>query len=64
MPMLRLYHELNAEDRKVYTAWLRKISALWCFIVVAGVAVCTLLALDASGTPEQRIAAYQSGPFP
>ena len=65
MPMQRLYNGLNAEDRSVYIAWRRKIFAFWCFIAVF---VCTVLALDASVTPEQRVAAVaasqQSGTFP
>jgi hypothetical protein len=59
MPMQRLYYELNAEDRKVYTAWVRKTFALWSLIVVAVVALCTVRVLDASVTPEQRTATYQ-----
>jgi len=62
VPMQLLYHELNAEDRSVYTAWCRKVFAFWGFIAVV---VCTVLALDASITQEQRIAAsQQSGTFP
>ena len=62
MQMHRLYNGLNAEDRNVYFAWRRKIVAFWCFIAVM---VCTVLALDASVTPEQRVAAFQqSGMFP
>jgi hypothetical protein len=65
MRMQRLYYEFDAEDRKVYTAWLRKTLASWALILVLVVALCTVLALDASTTPELRIAPYQqSGLFP
>jgi hypothetical protein len=65
MRMQRRYYELNAEDRKVYTAWLRKIIALWALIFVAVVGVCTVLSLDASMTTAQRIAPLQqAGVFP
>jgi hypothetical protein len=64
MPMQCLYYELNAEDRKVCTAWLRKIIALWSLIGVAVVVVCTVLALDAPVTPEQRTATHQPGAYP
>jgi hypothetical protein len=65
MRMQRLYYEFDAEDRKVYIAWLRKIVALWALILVAVVAVCAVLSLDASITTAERIAAIQqSGAFP
>jgi hypothetical protein len=65
MRMQRRYYELNAEDRKVYTAWLRKTVALWALIFVVVVGVCTVLSLDASMTTAQRIAPLQqSGVFP
>jgi len=65
MRMQNLYYELNAEDRKVYAAWLRGTLGAWVLIGVLMAAVCTALTLDASTTPEQRIAPYQqSGVFP
>jgi hypothetical protein len=63
--MQRLYYEFNAEERKVYIAWLRKIAALWALILVVVVGVCTVLSLDASMTTTQRIAPLQqTGVFP
>ena len=65
MQMQHVYSELNQEDRKVYTAWLRKVVAFWALVLVAIIAVCTVLALDGSSTPEQRIAPHQQqGLFP
>jgi hypothetical protein len=62
---MQLYYQLNQEDQKVYTAWLRMVVAFWAFILVAMVAVYGVLALDGSMTPEQRIAPYQQqGLFP
>jgi hypothetical protein len=62
---MQLYYQLNQEDRKVYTAWLRMVVAFWALILIAMAAVCTVLALDDSMTPEQRIAPYQQqGVFP
>jgi hypothetical protein len=58
-------HELNADDCRVYTSWLRKIVALWSLIIVGVVVVCTVLALHASVTPDQRIVGSQhSGMIP
>ncbi len=59
MTMPRLYSELNAEDRKIYDLWLRRTCAFWAAIAVATAAVCTVLALDSSLTPDQQIATYQ-----
>lgn len=65
MRMQRLYYKLNAEDRKVYTAWLRKMVALWALIFVVVVGVCTVLSWDTSMTTAQRIAPLQqTGVFP
>jgi len=65
MRLQRLYYEFNAEDRKVYTAWLGRIVALWALILVAVVVLCTVLSLDASMTTAERIAPLQqSGAFP
>lgn len=62
MQMQRSYKGLNAEDRSVYVAWRRKIFMFWCFVAVV---VCAVVALDASLTPEQRLAvSQQSGTFP
>ena len=62
---MQLYYQLNHEDQKVYTAWLRMVVAFWALILVAMVAVSTVLALDGSMTPEQRIVPYQhQGLFP
>jgi hypothetical protein len=39
--------------------------ALWSLLLVVAAIVCAVLALDASQTPDQRIAAFpQSGIFP
>lgn len=65
MQMQHLYYKLDSEDRKVYTAWLQKVTALWALILVAMVAICAVSTLDALTTPELRIAPYQqSGLFP
>jgi hypothetical protein len=65
MRVQHLYCEFNAGDRKVYATWLRGTLGAWALIVVLMAAVCTVLALDVSITPEQRIAPYQqSGVFP
>ena len=34
MRMQRLYYEFDAEDRQVYTAWLRKTLAVLALILV------------------------------
>jgi len=63
--MQRLYCRLNAEDQKVYTAWLRKILVLWAFILAAVVTICAVRALDTSLTPDWRIPPLnQLGVFP
>lgn len=65
MRMQGLYYKLNAEDQKVYSDWLRITFTLWAFVLVVGVTVCTILALDASTTPEQRAELLQqSAAFP
>jgi hypothetical protein len=65
MHMQHPYCELDQEDRKVYTAWLRKFVALWALILALMFAVCAASTLDALTTPELRIAPYQqSGLFP
>jgi len=44
---------------------LRKTLAIWALISVVVVVVCTVVVLDASITPAQRIEPYQqSGLFP
>jgi len=59
--MQRVY-EFDAEDR---IDWLSQILAPCALIIVLMVVVCTVLALDASMTPEQRISIFQqSGVFP
>jgi len=61
MPMQGVY-ELDAVER---AGWLAKSIAPCIFILVLMVVVCTVLVLDASLTPEQRIATFQeSGVFP
>jgi hypothetical protein len=59
MQMQHLYYQLNQEDQKVYRAWLRTVIVFWASILVSIVAVCTVLTLDDSMTPEQRIAPFQ-----
>jgi hypothetical protein len=49
----------NAEERSVQTAWLLKAVTLWAAILAGVVVVCTVLARDASATPQQRLAPYQ-----
>jgi hypothetical protein len=57
--------KLNAEDRRVYETWLRNVALLWAFIVGTMVIICTVLALDATVTPEQRaLLIQQSGVYP
>jgi hypothetical protein len=64
MRMQPLYYEFDAEDEKVYVAWLRKVSTLLMFILIVAVTIGSILALDALTTPEQRIAPLQqSGAF-
>ena len=61
MPMQGVY-ELDAMDR---AGRLGRSIAPFTFVVVLLVVVCTVLVLDASLTPEQRIATFQaSGVFP
>jgi len=61
MRMQRVY-EFDVEHR---SDWLSKTLAPCALILVLLVVVCTVLALDASMTPEQRIAIFQqSGVFP
>jgi hypothetical protein len=61
MPMQGVY-ELDVVDR---AGWLGKSIAPCTFILVLMVVVCTVLVLDASLTPQQRIATFQeSGVFP
>jgi hypothetical protein len=59
MRMQLFYNQLDAQDRKVYAAWLKRTFAFWALISVVVVVVCTVLALDASTTLEQRIAMPQ-----
>jgi hypothetical protein len=57
--------QLNDEDRRVYETWRRNLILLWAFIVGAMVIICTVLALDATVTPEQRaLLIQQSGGYP
>jgi len=45
--------------------WLRRILVPWALILAVTLVVCTALTLDASMTPEQRLALFQhSGIFP
>ena len=63
MSMLAL--ELNAEDRAVYKTWRRNIILFWSTIVGVAVIVCTVLAVDSTLAPEQRIEiALQAGMYP
>ena len=66
MATQRLYYEPDARERSVQTAWPLKTVALWALILGPAVMVaCTVLALDASTTPEQRLASFvASGAFP
>jgi hypothetical protein len=57
--------KLNAEDRRVYETWRRNVILLWAFIVGTMVIICTVLALDATVAPEQRVLLIQqSGGYP
>jgi hypothetical protein len=61
MPMQGVY-ELDAMDR---AGRLSKSIAPWFFILLLMIVVATALLMDASLTPEQRIATFQqSGVFP
>jgi hypothetical protein len=61
MRMQRVY-EFDVDHR---SEWLSKTLAPSALILVLMVVVCTVLALDASMMPEQRIAIFQqSGVFP
>jgi hypothetical protein len=63
MAIHHTYNELDADDKKVYIAWLKGTLAFWALTSVF--VVCTVLALDASMTTEQRIAiSQQSGALP
>jgi hypothetical protein len=57
--------ELNAEDRAIYKTWRRNIILFWSTIVGVAVIVCTVLAVDSTLAPEQRIEiALQAGMYP
>jgi hypothetical protein len=56
MWMQRLYCEFDAEDRNVYNIWLQRIFVLWTSVLLVMIVFCTVLALNASTTPDQRIA--------
>ena len=57
--------KLNAEDRRVYETWLRKIILLWAFIVGTTAIIFAVLALDATVPSEQRaLLIQQSGLYP
>ena len=47
--------ELNAEDRAVYKTWRRNIIVFWSTILGVTAIVCTVLAVDSTLAPEQRI---------
>ena len=47
--------ELNAEDRSIYTTWRRNIIVFWGTILGVTAIVCTVLAVDSTLAPEQRI---------
>jgi hypothetical protein len=44
MLLQRPNYEFNAEDHKVYTAWLRRILAVYGALVLFGIAVVTVQA--------------------
>jgi hypothetical protein len=47
------------------TGWLRRILVPWALMLAVTLVVCTALILDASMTPEQRLALFQhSGMYP
>ena len=57
--------ELNAEDRAVYKTWRRNIIVFWSTVLGVTAIVCTVLALDSTLAPEQRIEmALQAGMHP
>jgi hypothetical protein len=47
--------ELNAEDRSIYKTWRRNIIVFWSTILGVTAIVCTVLAVDSTLAPEQRI---------
>jgi hypothetical protein len=57
--------ELNAEDRAVYRTWRRNIMVFWSTVLGVTAIVCTVLAVDSTLAPEQRIEmALQAGMYP
>ena len=57
--------ELNAEDRSIYKTWRRNIIVFWGTILGVTAIVCTVLAVDSTLAPEQRIEmALQAGMYP
>ena len=57
--------ELNAEDRAVYKTWRRNTIAFWSIVLGMTAIVCTVLAVDSTLAPEQRIEmALQAGMYP
>ena len=56
---------LNAEDRAVYKTWRRNIIVFWSTVLGVTAIVCTVLAVDSTSAPEQRIEkALQAGMHP
>ena len=57
--------ELNAEDRAVYKTWRRNVLVLWSTVLGVTAIVCTVVALNSTLAPEQRIEmALQAGMYP
>jgi hypothetical protein len=57
--------ELNTEDRAVYKAWRRNLIVFWSAVLSVTAIVCTVMALDSTFSPEQRIEmALQAGMYP
>lgn len=54
MPTELPYRNFIADDRSVYKIWLRDTVLVWASVVAVMLAVCTILALDSTSTPEQR----------
>jgi hypothetical protein len=61
---MRMQLQYDGLDTKK-AGWLRSILVPWTLILAVTLVVCTVLTLDASMTPEQRLALFQhSGMFP
>jgi hypothetical protein len=51
MPMRRQTYGFDAEDRKVYSAWLRRTIAAYGAMVMFGIALVTVQAMTGTANP-------------